>query len=127
MIPWYTSDISRIKFLGQFTPSNPNTFYSTEDPTINDSNNVTAGDIWYRNSYGTYYMFIPKSEYDCHEYKGDNIVASNGGLWYQSAYWFTRTPDVSYNEYFRGVGNSGNTYTMLWPNSAYGININFSV
>ena len=127
MIPWYTSDISRIKFLGQFAPSNPNTFYSTEDPTINDSNNVTAGDIWYRNSYGTYYMFIPKSEYDRHEYKGDNIVASNGGLWYQSAYWFTRTPDVSYNEYFRGVGNSGNTYTMLWPNSAYGVNINFSV
>jgi hypothetical protein len=103
-------------------------FTSSEDPTVNESNNVQVGDIWYRNTYGTYYMYISKSEYEKHDFSGDNIVASNGGLWYQSAYsWWTRSPDTSYDVYYRVVGNSGNTYSYGYSSTSLGVNINFSV
>ena len=57
---------------------------------------------------------------------GENIQASDGGLWLRDSYWWLRSPYVGNTIYFWNVNNYGNVI-YYYASTGYGLALGFSI
>ena len=125
-IPWFTSDSSRCKFLGQIIPEDATYYSGNTDPTSLTSSNVKPGDIWRKSNVN--YIYIPADVKDKHYYiDSGKIDASDGGLWLGSYWWWERSPYAPTSAGFMFVYASGCPYGSIGASSTYGVVPCFSI
>lgn len=111
---WYNSNEFRVKYRGILVPDYKHVYTTSSDPSGTSSNNVQAGDLWRNNSYGIYYMYIPKEIHNKHNYNNADgyyeytVAAADGnGLWIASATYATRSPDIQFNTNYHIISQYG--------------------
>ena len=104
-------------------------FYTdSTDPTALSGSTVKHGDIWIKSDIGYYY--IPKEISSKHVYaydSGNNITASDGGLWLRAQWWWMRSPNVADSTGFWRVGGSGGVSSSNYARNANGVVPCFSI
>ncbi|MBQ8000261.1 MAG: hypothetical protein IJ298_03480, partial [Ruminococcus sp.] len=99
-ITWYTSNALRVKFQKYMIPDGASYYTSGSDPSTVSTNAVKEGDVWINTSYDSRgYIYITQDEVDKYNLspvsgnlQADLIVASIGGAWKMSSYWWLRSP-----------------------------------
>ena len=127
-ITWFTSDKTRYKFRGQIIPEDSIFYTDSTDPTALSGSTVKHGDIWIKSDIGYYY--IPKEISSKHVYaydSGNNITASDGGLWLRAQWWWMRSPNVADSTGFWRVGGSGGVSSSNYARNANGVVPCFSI
>ena len=134
-ISWYTSNQSRIKFSDSIRLESKRIYTEPTDPTLMSGYNVSAGDVWINTNNSSYgYIYVPASVAAKHTTigcrkvsSGDNIVASDGGLWMKTAWYFLRSPSVAGAEWFYFVYYSGYIYNNYSAVSSGALALGFSI
>ena len=108
-IPWYTSDILRLKFMGIKIPDNASYYTNAagSEPSADTSNNVKAGDVWKIGGNNIGYIYVTQDYLDKRGVT-PKYTAAIGGGWIEAPSWWLRSPYVTNDTNFWNVNNNGN-------------------
>lgn len=134
-IPWFTDNVSRVRFAGIQSPADHLVIRESSDPsamTITYAN-LRDGDIWINTNNGNYaYVYVSPEEAAKHSYlgarlktSGSNIQAATGGVWVLAEHVWTRTPGY-YGYYFYHTDCSGSMQYNYYG-ATRGIMLMFSI
>jgi hypothetical protein len=133
-ISFYTSQMRRLKFTGHIWDENAQVITAAQDPTQLTSYTVREGDIWiHTGNQNIGYMYLSAATIAKHTTigcrkvsAGENIEASDGGLWLRAISWWLRSPHVGNTTFFWSVYNGGTVYTNGASNGS-GLALGFSI
>ena len=110
-IPWYTSDILRLKFMGIKIPDNASYYTNAagSEPSADTSNNVKAGDVWKIGGNNIGYIYVTQDYLDKRGVT-PKYTAAIGGGWIEAPSWWLRSPNVASGTTFWYVYTNGNMY-----------------
>jgi hypothetical protein len=134
-ISFFTNDKSRVKFPGVVIEDDAQYITSNTDPTTSSSYDIQEGDVWIHSGNSNigyiYFSAATKAKHSRIGFRdvtnGDNIQASNGGLWYRADYWWERSPNVGNAAYFCLVHSYGSPSYGTAYNNTYGVVVGFSI
>ena len=117
-IPWYTSDILRLKFMGIVIPEDASYYTNAagSEPSADTSNSVKAGDVWKIGGNNIGYIYVTQEFLD-RGWVTAKYTAAIGGGWVEALGWWLRSPSVASTTYFWYVSNNG--YVNVNPNASY--------
>ena len=120
-IPWFTSDILRLKFMGIKIPDNASYYTNAagSEPSSDTSNNVKAGDVWKIGGNNIGYIYVTQDYLDKRGVT-PKYTAAIGGGWIEAPPWWLRSPYVTNTTYFWHVNGYGGMYS-------YGASYSFGV
>ena len=120
-IPWFTSDILRLKFMGIKIPDNASYYTNAagSEPSSDTSNNVKAGDVWKIGGNNIGYIYVTQDYLDKRGVT-PKYTAAIGGGWVEAPGWWLRSPIVTNTTNFWGVANYGSMFSYNAGNS-YGV------
>ena len=123
IIPWFTSNASRVRFCGIFIPDDSQVIDTQTDPTLlTDTYTVRQWDRWRNSQNGYYYIYVENATIAQHKFWGGypfpttdvHIAAGNGqGYWVRAMWWWLRSPWASSSAYFAFVYYAGYVYSYL--------------
>lgn len=134
-ISFFVNDTRRIKFCGQIIRDGAQYISESTDPTQLTSYIVREGDVWINTgNQNIGYIYISSDTASKHTRIGcniisnnNNILASNGGYWICSNYWWERSPYVTNSTYFMLVGYYGSPNNFIYASNEWGIVPCFSI
>lgn len=134
-ISFFTTYASRLKFGDLIVREDAQFITEATDPTELSGYTVREGDIWINTTNSSVgYMYISPETKAKHTaiglYKlssGDNIQASDGGVWIRAYWWWERSPIASYSTGFMSVGSYGYPGNSNGASYSYGLALGFSI
>ena len=95
-IPWFTSDILRLKFMGIKIPDNASYYTNAagSEPSSDTSNSVKAGDVWKIGGNNIGYIYVTQDYLDKRGVT-PKYTAAIGGGWIEAPTWWLRSPNVT--------------------------------
>ena len=117
-IPWYTSDILRLKFMGIKIPDNASYYTNAagSEPSADTSNNVKAGDVWKISGNNIGYIYVTQDYLDKRGVT-PKYTAAIGGGWIEAPSWWLRSPFVTSDTPFWHVASYGYMGSLHASNS----------
>ena len=134
-ISFFTTYASRLKFGDLIVREDAQFITAATDPTDLSGYTIREGDIWINSSNSSIgFMYISPETKAKHTaiglYKfssGDNIQASDGGVWMRAYWWWARSPNASNSTYFMNVNYSGNPNSNSYASNSNGLALGFSI
>ena len=134
-ISFFTTNASRLKFGDLIVREDAQFITAATDPTDLSGYTINEGDIWINTTNSSVgYMYISPETKAKHTaiglYKftsGDNIQASDGGVWIRAYWWWERSPYASGSANFMGVNHNGNPNGTNYASNSYGLALGFSI
>ena len=115
-IPWFTTNIYRVKFR-YIIPDGASYYTNESEPSTVSTNNVKVGDVW-RNPSNDNICYICVSQQDIDRYAPTVYMNCSSGIggWVSADYWWLRSPYVDYSTTFWFVNyyGFGNTPTASY-------------
>ena len=134
-ISFFTTNASRLKFGDLIVREDAQFITAATDPTDLSGYTINEGDIWINttnNSAG--YMYISPETKAKHTaiglYKftsGDNIQASDGGVWIRAYWYWERSPGASNSSHFVNTANNGSPSYTNGASGAGALALGFSI
>ena len=121
-IPWFTSDILRLKFMGIKIPDNASYYTNAagSEPSSDTSNSVKAGDVWKIGGNNIGYIYVTQDYLDKRGVT-PKYTAAIGGGWIEAPAWWLRSPNVANATNFWGVITNGHVYNGIGASNSNGV------
>lgn len=134
-ISFFTTNLSRVKFGDLIIREDAQFITEATDPTELSGYTVREGDIWINTTNSSVgYMYISpetKAKHTaiglCKISSGDNIQASDGGVWIRAYWWWERSPTASSSTGFVSVNTSGNPGSNSGASGSGALALGFSI